>query len=100
MMAAGAISPIAISETSRHDVAVVGAGLAGLAACMYLSRAGLQVICVEPVPSPHARVGESCDWSTPALLKSLGLSRDQLVRDLTARIVAEKPKKIEDVSRR
>jgi menaquinone-9 beta-reductase len=65
----------------RHDVVVVGAGLAGLAACIFLRRAGLRVVCVEPERFPHARVGESCDWSTPALLKSLGLSRDQLVRE-------------------
>jgi len=80
-MAADATSPTAVPETSRHDVAVVGAGLAGLAACIYLRRAGLQVVCIEPDRFPHARVGESCDWSTPALLDSLGLSRDQLVRD-------------------
>jgi len=80
-MAADRVSSIERSETPGHDVAVVGAGLAGLAACIYLRHAGLQVVCIEPDRFPRLRVGESCDWSTPALLRSLGLSRDDLVRE-------------------
>ena len=38
----------------EYDVAVVGAGLGGLAAGIFLRRAGLRV-----APFPHARVGES-----------------------------------------
>src|SRR5260370_574075 len=67
--------------TASSDVAVLGAGLAGLAACVYLRQAGLGVVCIEPDRFPRVRVGESCDWSTPALLRSLGLSRDDLVRE-------------------
>ena len=71
------------------DVLVVGAGIGGLGAAIYLRQLGFQVICVEPEPFPHARVGESLDWSTPALLADLGLSRDQFI---TAQIATHKNK--------
>jgi len=55
-----------------YDVAIAGAGLGGLAASIFLRRAGLSVVCVEPDPFPRARVGESLDWSSPRLLEALG----------------------------
>ena len=58
---------------------IAGAGLGGLAAAIHLRRAGLSVVCIEPEPFPHAKVGESFDWSAPRLLQSLGLSTKQLV---------------------
>ena len=63
----------------RSDVIIAGAGLGGLAAAIHLRRAGLSVVCIEPEPFPHAKVGESFDWSAPRLLQSLGLSAKQLV---------------------
>jgi len=66
------------------NVAISGAGLAGLAACIFLRQAGLNVVCIEPNPFPHAHVGESLDWSSPALLKALGLPRDQLIQEQIA----------------
>lgn len=66
--------------TLRHcDAAIVGAGVAGLAAAIHLRRAGLQVVCLEPQPFPHDRVGESLDWSAPSLLTALGLPGETLI---------------------
>lgn len=72
------------ADDVEYDVAVIGAGLGGLAACIALCRAGLRVVCIEPAPFPRARVGESLDWSSPALLKALGLPREQLIADQIA----------------
>ncbi len=72
------------TATSEYDVAIVGAGLGGLAASILLQRAGLRVLCIEPERFPHARVGESLDWSSPKLLQVLGLSRDQLIDEKIA----------------
>ena len=72
------------AEDAEYDVAVIGAGLGGLAACISLRRAGLRVVCIEPERFPHARVGESLDWSSPGLLKTLGLPREQLISDQIA----------------
>ena len=72
------------ADEVEYDAVVIGAGLGGLAACIHLRRAGLRVACVEPEPFPHARVGESLDWSSPALLKTLGLQREQLIADKIA----------------
>jgi flavin-dependent dehydrogenase len=68
-------------EPHRCDVAVVGGGMAGLAASIHLRRGGLDVVVIEPDPFPHDRVGESLDWSTPGLLETLGLPREQLIGD-------------------
>ncbi len=67
------------SAALEYDVAVVGAGIGGLAACIFLRQAGLRVICIEPKPFPHSYVGESLDWAAPALLQKLGILRDELV---------------------
>jgi menaquinone-9 beta-reductase len=61
------------------DVTVIGGGLAGKAASVHLARAGLNVVCVEPQQAIRPPVGESLDWSAPALLDSLGLSPDSLI---------------------
>jgi len=63
----------------RCDAVVVGGGLAGLAASIHLRREGLRVVCVEPEPFPHDRVGESLDWSSPALLAEIGLPGEALL---------------------
>lgn len=63
----------------RYDAAVVGGGVAGLAASIHLRRAGLRVVCLEPEPFPHDRVGESLDWSSPDLLAEIGLPREVLI---------------------
>jgi menaquinone-9 beta-reductase len=61
------------------DVAVIGGGLAGTAACIHLSKAGLRVLCIEPDVDDLSSVGESLDWSAPALLQALGLGMEELI---------------------
>lgn len=69
------------------DVAVIGAGIAGLTSSIYLRQAGLRVVCLDRQGYPHAKVGESLDWSSPWLLNTLGLSSEAL---LDARIATPK----------
>jgi menaquinone-9 beta-reductase len=73
--------PESTSETAatKFDVAVLGGGLSGLAACIFLRQAGYSVICIEPEPFPHLRVGESLDWSSPKLLDALGVPGNTLI---------------------
>lgn len=66
------------------DVVVVGAGLAGKAASLQLSKAGLKVICIAPAQPTRAVIGESLDWSAPELLKALGLSIEHLIKNRMA----------------
>ena len=61
------------------DVTVIGGGLAGKAASLQLAKAGLKVVCIEPRQAIRPPVGESLDWSAPALLNDLGLSPDRLL---------------------
>ena len=63
----------------KTDVLVIGGGLAGLAATIHLTRAGLDVTCLEPREDFSEIVGESLDWSAPALLAQLGLPMETLV---------------------
>lgn len=72
------------------DVAVIGGGIAGMAACVFLREAGYRVVCLEAREYPHQKVGESLDWSSPGLLGRLGL----LVQDLIAADVATFKKNI------
>ncbi|MBI3476967.1 MAG: tryptophan 7-halogenase [Acidobacteria bacterium] len=61
------------------DVTVIGGGLAGKAAALHLVRAGLKVVCIEPPQAVRPPVGESLDWSAPALLSTLGLTPESLL---------------------
>ena len=63
------------------DVAVIGAGIAGLAACVLLRQHGLRVVCLDAHPYPHHKVGESLDWSSPGLLRRLGIDVTSLIAD-------------------
>jgi flavin-dependent dehydrogenase len=69
------------------DVTVMGGGLAGKAASLHLAKAGLKVVCVDPYQAVRPPVGESLDWSAPALFESLGISLESL---LTSRIATWK----------
>lgn len=66
------------------DVTVIGGGLAGMAASIHLSRAGLRVLCIEPDVTDADSVGESLDWSAPGLLNVLGLTMEQLLAERIA----------------
>ncbi len=70
--------------SERAEVTVIGGGLAGMAASFHLARAGYRVTCIEPDTGSKAPVGESLDWSAPALLEVLGLSMDRLIGDKIA----------------
>jgi flavin-dependent dehydrogenase len=54
-------SPSEPSCDETYDVAVIGAGIAGLAASSFLRRAGRTVVCLDARPYPHHQVGESLD---------------------------------------
>jgi flavin-dependent dehydrogenase len=69
---------------NRADVTVIGSGLAGMAASFHLARAGYRVTCIESDVGSRQPVGESLDWSAPALLQELGLSMDGAIRDQIA----------------
>jgi len=47
---------------------------------MQLAAAGLRVVCIEPDEAIRRAVGESLDWSGPALLSALGLPTEDLVK--------------------
>jgi len=55
------------------DVAVVGAGPAGVVSALVLTRAGRRVALVDGGPSPTRRVGESLIGAARPLLRELGL---------------------------
>lgn len=65
----------------QAQVAVLGGGLAGLALATRLARRGVDVLCIEPESAVHARVGESLDWSSPALLADLGFDACTLLAE-------------------
>lgn len=67
-----------------YDAVIIGAGPGGLAAAIHLRRGGLRVLCIEPEKFPHARVGESLDWSGPGVLKDVGISKESLIADHVA----------------
>lgn len=66
---------------TRCDVAVVGAGIAGLATGIQIRTQGLSVVCLDARPHPHQKVGESLDWSSPALLEGLGIPASCLMAE-------------------
>ena len=75
-------SRIRVTDTS--DVAVIGAGVAGLTSAVFLRRAGLRVVCVDTRAYPHHKVGESLDWSSPNMLQRVGIGRESLIDDRIA----------------
>jgi menaquinone-9 beta-reductase len=82
-----------IQQTGTHeqqtpvtgsDVTVIGGGLAGMAACIHLAKAGLRVLCVDAGGIENDAVGESLDWSAPGLLADFGLTMDLLIKEKIA----------------
>jgi flavin-dependent dehydrogenase len=73
------VYPRFVTPNQGYDVAVVGAGIAGLSACVLLRQQGLSVVCLDACPYPHRKVGESLDWSSPGLLRRVGISADSLI---------------------
>src|ERR1700722_18576706 len=71
--------PMSDLASTVFDVTVMGGGLAGKAASLHLARAGLRVVCIEPMETNSQAVGESLDWSAPDLLKALGLPMEDLI---------------------
>ncbi len=65
----------------QHDVAVVGAGIGGIALALRLAREGRRVAVVDPTPAGTFRVGESLDWEAPVYLERLGFSIDRWVAE-------------------
>jgi len=70
-----------VHSAPDYDVAVIGAGIAGLAACVLLRQQGLRVVCLDAQTFPHHKVGESLDWSSPGLLRRLGIDTGSLITD-------------------
>ena len=62
------------------EVIVIGGGMAGMSAAIHLARAGLRVMCLEANVENNDPVGESLDWSAPALLKAIGFPMEQLLQ--------------------
>src|ERR1700678_3498554 len=82
-----------IQETGTHeqqtpiagsDVTVIGGGLAGVAACIHLAKAGLRVLCVDAGGIENDAVGESLDWSAPGLLADFGPDSERLIDEKIA----------------
>jgi menaquinone-9 beta-reductase len=67
------------NQKEQFDVAIIGAGLAGMAAGIHLADSGFKVLCLEGELTAGDPVGESLDWSAPALLQSLGLPMERLL---------------------
>jgi flavin-dependent dehydrogenase len=69
------------SENDSHqiDVAIIGGGLAGMAASIHLVRSGFRVLCIEADIADTTPIGESLDWSAPDLLAELGLPMQRLI---------------------
>jgi menaquinone-9 beta-reductase len=84
----------------QHDVTVIGGGLAGMAASIHLAKAGLKVLCIEGEAPSGDEVGESLDWSAPALLEALGLPMEMLIAQGTATYKRHVVLKLQDGSER
>ena len=68
------------ATTTKFDSDAVVVGGGWRTGCVsHLARAGMKVICVEPRMELGQPVGESLDWSSPELLKALGLPMERLV---------------------
>jgi flavin-dependent dehydrogenase len=75
------MAPVGEAAYPFADATVIGSGLAGMAACIHLAKAGLEVLCVGPDPGATHPVGESLDWSAPALLAGVGLPMERLIAE-------------------
>mgnify|MGYP001813193673 CR=1 FL=1 len=69
------------SPEVRSEIVIVGAGIAGLTAAIMLARGGRRVVCIDPMPPPRGRVGESLDWAAPPLLEQVGLPVHRVVSE-------------------
>ena len=67
------------TNPDQYDVTLIGDGLAGMASSIHLAKAGLKVLCIEGETASGDEVGESLDWSAPALLEALGLPMEMLI---------------------
>jgi flavin-dependent dehydrogenase len=72
------------TTVAGSDVTVIGGGLAGMAACIHLAKAGLRVLCIDAGGIENDAVGESLDWSAPGLLADFGLTMDRLIEEKIA----------------
>ena len=54
-----------LSSSTVSDVTVMGGGLAGKAASLHLARAGLKVVCIEPVETMARRWGSRSTGQLP-----------------------------------
>jgi flavin-dependent dehydrogenase len=88
------------TSVNETEVTVIGGGIAGMAACIHLAKAGLRVSCIEPREDVGQTVGESLDWSAPDLLRTLGLPMDELIRDEIATYKRHVTLKLRDGSSR
>jgi len=70
---------VLVRADDRPEVVIAGAGVAGLALGILLAQDGLRPVCVDPDLPPRSRVGESLDWSAPALLAELGIQANDIV---------------------
>src|SRR5688500_16542653 len=69
------------STTTDWEVAILGAGVGGMALATWLAKQGHRVVLVEkPAPSTF-RGRESLDWEAPLFLKRLGFCPDPLVAE-------------------
>lgn len=66
-------------ESGQADVTVIGGGLAGMATSIHLARAGFRVLCLDSEARTKQPVGESLDWSAPALLAEFGLDMASVI---------------------
>lgn len=71
------------------DVAVVGAGAAGIAAAVAAARAGAKTVLIDPAPGPAGTAVESGLSSICGLYLSDGLERPEFVNDGLPREIAE-----------
>lgn len=62
----------------RHDLLILGGGIAGCAAAITAARHGISVAILAPL-TPTPALGESLDWETPRLLRALGIDLEVLV---------------------
>ena len=70
--------------SDAYDVAIIGAGIAGLSSAVFLRKAGLRVVCIDTRAYPQHKVGESLDWSSPNMLQRVGIARQSLIDDRIA----------------